>query len=251
MSNDGKFSKHISNIVESAKSQCGWILRTFHTRDRLPLMTLWNSLVRSKLEYCCQLWNPLKKGDIQCIEQVQRNYLRKISGMKSLSYWQQLKSLSIYSLERRRERYLIIYVWKIIEKQVPNISNSENDGVKTKTHIRRGRLCIVPTVNSQAQQAVKSLRYASFAVHAPRLFNVLPAGIRNISGCKVDFFKNKLDCFLKTVPDEPQITGYTAMRRASSISLLDMHALATAQLVNRLEGGDKSTAVGGGHPWSH
>ena len=215
------------------------------------MMTLWKSLVRSKLEYCCQLWNPLKKGDIQCLEQVQRNFLRKVNGMEGLSYWEQLRAISTYSLERRRERYLIIYIWRMIEGQVPNITCAGRVGVETKNHVRRGRLCLVPTVDSKAPQAIKSIRYASFIIHAPRLFNILPAHIRNVTGCSVDTFKKKLDSYLKTVPDEPQIVGYTAMRRADSNSLLDMHALATAQLVNStLEEEDRSSTTRGGHPWS-
>ena len=54
------------------------------------------------------------------------------------------------------------------------------------------------------------------------MFNSLPLDLRNSTGCSVDAFKRKLDRFLRTVPDEPQIPGYTAMRRADSNSLLDM-----------------------------
>jgi hypothetical protein len=250
MSNDGTFSSHIRNITESAKMQCGWILRTFRTRDRVPMMTLWKSLIRSKLEYCCQLWCPSRKGDTQALEQVQRNFLRKISGMQQLTYWEQLQALSVYSLERRRERYLIMYVWRIMEAQVPNVCDPEKGGIHTKWHERRGRYCVVPTVSKRASQAVRSLRYASFAIHAPRLFNILPAHIRNITGCSVDSFKRQLDKYLRTVPDEPQIAGYTAMRRTDSNSLLHMTQYATAQLVSTLEGPDNSSVARGGHPWS-
>ena len=135
MSSTATFRRHIADITESAKKQCGWILRTFQTREKVPLLTLWRSLVRSKLEYCCQLWCPTKKGDIQILEQVQRNYIRKIQGGTHMSYWEQLKALSMYSLERRRERYLIIYTWRIIEGQVPNISDPDNGGINTRCHI--------------------------------------------------------------------------------------------------------------------
>ena len=190
---DGTFKTHIRNITEAARLQCSWILRTFQTRDQAPMITLWKSLVQSKLEYCCQLWNPSQKGDIQALEQVQRNFLRKITGMHELNYWEQLQALSVYSLERRRERYLIIYVWRIMEGQVPNISTADNGGIRTKWHIRRGRCCLIPTVSNHSSQAIKSLRYASFAIHAPRLFNALPAHVRNITGCSVDSFKRQLD----------------------------------------------------------
>ena len=77
----------------------------------------------------CQLWNPSRKGDIQMLEQVQQNFIRKITGMEQLSYWEQLHALSMYSLERRRERYLIIYTWRITEGQVPNISEPNRGGI--------------------------------------------------------------------------------------------------------------------------
>lgn len=250
LSCDGTFRKHILNITEAAKSQCGWILRTFLARDKNTMMTLWKSLVRSKLEYCCQLWNPLKKGDIQALEQVQRNFFRKISGVQSLTYWEQLKALSEYSLERRRERYLILYAWRIIEGQVPNVCDPSSGGLRTKSHIRRGRYCVLPTISSQAPQSIQSLRHASFAVHAPRLFNSLPATLRNMTRCSLDAFKRKLDRFLTTVPDEPQMTGYTAMRRADSNSVIHMTQYATAQLDLVLEGPDSESVASGGHPWS-
>ena len=42
--------------------------------------------------------------------------------MQGLSYPERLTVLKLYSVQRRRERYIIIYVWKILECQVPNFS---------------------------------------------------------------------------------------------------------------------------------
>ena len=55
MHRSGSFSEQILKIVKEGKQQCGWILRTFNTRDSLPMITLWKSLVLSRLEYCSQL----------------------------------------------------------------------------------------------------------------------------------------------------------------------------------------------------
>ena len=55
--------------------------------------------------------------------------------------------------------------------------------------------------------------------------------ILEISGCTVETLKLHLDRLLATVPDEPQVRGYTAMRRAESNSLLNMAQLAGPQLV--------------------
>ena len=55
--------------------------------------------------------------------------------------------------------------------------------------------------------------------------------VASISGCTVETFKLHLDRFLVTVPDEPQVRGYTDMRRAESNSLLHMAQLAGPQRV--------------------
>ena len=104
LSSNGNFKEYIKNVLSTATQLCGWVLRTFNTRKTLPMMTLWKALIRSRLDYCCQLWSPSKKGDVQALEQLQRQYIRKISGVQHLTYWQQLKYISLNSLERRRER---------------------------------------------------------------------------------------------------------------------------------------------------
>ena len=247
MSSDGTFSKHITNVVSSASLMCGWILRTFITRERIPMLTLWKSLVRSKIDYCCQLWYPTKTGDVQTIEQVQRSFIRKINGMHGKSYWEQLSALSLYSLERRRERYIILYVWRILEQLTPNFNNPEIGGIKVKWNERRGRTCDVPSVSRRASAAIQRIRYSSFAVIGPKLFNSLPKELRNTSGCLLDVFKQRLDKYLKTVPDEPQVVGYTMYRRAESNSLTVMTQFASAQRVV-LEEPESASLAGGGHP---
>ena len=41
ISADNTFKVHISNIAESAKKMASWVLRTFETRERIPMMTLY------------------------------------------------------------------------------------------------------------------------------------------------------------------------------------------------------------------
>ena len=109
MSNDATFRNHIDDICASARRSVSWICRTFKSRSVLTMATTWKSLVLPKLEYCSQLWSPCMKRDIQKIELVQRDFVRKIKlNSPSLSYWDTLKYLNLYLLERRRERYRII-----------------------------------------------------------------------------------------------------------------------------------------------
>ena len=110
MSSDGTFDTHIKNICQSARNMCSWILRTFTDRSHDLMLTMWKSLVLPILDYCSQLWCPQKKGHIQMIEEIQKSFTRKIPLPGREDYWDRLSSLHLYSLERRRERYRIIYV---------------------------------------------------------------------------------------------------------------------------------------------
>ena len=76
------------------------------------------------------------------IEKTHQSFTRYIYGMQGLSYPDRLAVLKLYSLQRRRERYIIICVWKILECQVPNLSPP----IRSRTSYRRGRTCIASHV---------------------------------------------------------------------------------------------------------
>ena len=74
-----------------------WTLSAFRDRSEMVMLTLYKSLVRSKLEYCCPVWNPSKIGDIRKLEDVQRSFTKKITGCKELTYQERLKKLKLLS----------------------------------------------------------------------------------------------------------------------------------------------------------
>ena len=124
-------------VCLSARNMCAWILRTFHSRSEELMMTLWKSLVLPILDYCSQLWCPSKTGLIQEIEDIQKSFTRKIHSLKRGDYWERLDTYNLYSLQRRRERYRILYVWKILQNIVPNVGES---GIKSRSSIRHGKV---------------------------------------------------------------------------------------------------------------
>ena len=97
MDNDCSFSSHIKHVVDKMREMSGWTLRRFKSRSPEVMLTLWKGLVLPHHDYCSQLWSPSRVGDIQSLEMVQRAFIKKIDGMYLLSYWQQLKSLGLYS----------------------------------------------------------------------------------------------------------------------------------------------------------
>ena len=155
----------------------------------------------SRLDYGCQLWSPYLIKHINMVEKVQRSFKRVISGMAGLSYTERLTVLKLYSLQRRRERYIIIYVWKILEGLVPNLYPP----ICTKTSDRRGRTCISSHINVGR---LGTLEYNSFRWCAIRLFNQLPLFVRNTTVCSIHSFKKQLDTYLSTVPDSPCLPGF-------------------------------------------
>ena len=60
-----------------------------------------------------QLWSPHTAADINRIEDIQRKFTARIDGLRDLNYRQRLRELKMYSQERRRDRYAVIFIWKI------------------------------------------------------------------------------------------------------------------------------------------
>ena len=210
------FKEHNQIKIVNAKKLTGWILRTFKTRDELPMLTLFKSLVLSRLEYCSVLTSPYKIGEINELESVQRNFTSHINSVNHLHYWDRLKALKLYSLERRRERYQIIYVWKIIEGLVPNLHTR----IIISWHERRGWECEIPRIKNRGTSG--TVREGWLSHKGPRLFNKLPKKVRDLRGVSLDKFKRALDDVLQGVPDEPIFSG---MRATPSNSLL--HQMST------------------------
>ena len=224
ISNDLTWSKQIEEVVAKARVMSGWALRTFSTRDRDPMTTIWNAQIRPILDYCSPLWSPCPNnyGNIDLLETTQRSFTRKIKGTEEMNYGQRLNFLKMYSIQRRHERYKIIYLYKIKEKLVPNISST--NGLQFYISRRHGCMCRIPPYPLHHNKAVVA-RNASFALTAANLWNVLPKSIRNISGLSIDAFKRRLDNALMLYPDEPRSSSngkFTDIHGRASNSLYDI-----------------------------
>ena len=201
VSSDLSWSSHINKITTTARSMASWVLSVFLSRDAVVMMTLYKSIVRSHIEYCCPLWHPTKICDIQAIESIQRCYTRKINGMSGFNYWERLKCLKLMSLQRRRERYIILQVWKILNNISPNDIN-----IKFRPARRLGVQALVPSLISTSSATNQSIYDRSFAVVGPRLWNVLPRSLTTLSSAAQ--FKSSLTGWIRGLMDEPPVAGY-------------------------------------------
>ena len=201
MPGDCIFNYHISSLSKKCANLSGWIVRIFYTRDCITMLTVFKSIVLSRLDYGSQLWSPFLIKHIIQLEKTQRSFTKHITGRNDMPYHERLKSLGFYSLQRRRERYCIIYIWKIIEGLTPNFSSP----ITSKFSGRRGRSCIISHVNVGR---IGTLAYNSCRWRSMRLFNSLPMHLRSISTCSVLRFKTQLDIFLGSVEGLPCLPGF-------------------------------------------
>ena len=172
---------------------------------------MWNTLVAPHTDYCNQLWAPREGSDLERVEKVLKDFTAKIPEVKSMNFWSRLKHLRMNSVQRRIERYKIIYVWKTIQGMVP-----ENGVCLAPDNERIGRLCKIPNL----KHAERLKREQSFQVSGPRVFNCLPKKLRNVSDCTLEEFKEQLDDYLSGVPDEPKIGGLMPLNYEQSNSLI-------------------------------
>merc|ERR1711874_836158 len=98
--NDMMFREHMNKIINSSKVVMGMLLRTFSTREKEPMLRMFNTYIKSKMEYCCIVWSPVSQKWIYELEKIQKTFTSKINGMEKLDYHERL--------ERRRERFMII-----------------------------------------------------------------------------------------------------------------------------------------------
>ena len=199
LSDDGRFKKHLEKVVGTVRQKTGWVLRTFQSRSPFLMKTLYKTLIIPHLDYCSQLWSPIKKTEIHMLEKLQKDFFNRVPALKNLSYWEKLEFLQMYSIERRLERYRIIYAWKILESRAPDcgimVTHTEES--------RLGRRC-------GPRQTIRrgGDRWAqTFQVQAPRLFNATPKHVRNLTKCSTEDFKKSLDEYLSSVYDEPAFAG--------------------------------------------
>ena len=202
LSDNAKFEDQIEKVCKKARQKSGWVMRTFFSRDPEFMRHMYNTLVQPHLDYCSQLWAPQEGKQMENIENVLRNYSSRIPRLQNQNYWERLKTLKLNSMQRRIERYKIIYTWKVLEGLVPNC------GIESMKSERRGRLCQVPRHKSQVT-SVQSLRESSFQINGPKLFNELPRDLRKKTKCGVEEFKMILDEFLQKIPDQPKCPGLT------------------------------------------
>ena len=140
---------------------CGYTI--FYQTGNNELQSIEQHQVKIKSEVADQVLihisdinNEIANSTVSCFADDTRNLLEikyeKDSQMLQ-NYWERLHELKLYSLRRRPERYIIIYIWKITQHMVANIDGTMGHKIKTRKHPRNGTQCVIkyPTNRNPAQ----------------------------------------------------------------------------------------------------
>ena len=206
MSANLTFDEHIRVITAKARRISGMVLRSFKSRKTAVMLPLLKSLVRSQVEYASPIWSPTLQWQVDMLEKIQETFTSKFQRFReydeelgitlcNTSYPERLKLLKIDSLQRRRERYTILYMQKIKLGLVPNPGFVPD--------YRRAEKYMF-----QPRHDRKNGRFTFYCI-GPRLYNSIPAELRELDDANVPAtvqlanFKTNLDKYLRTIRDEP------------------------------------------------
>ena len=104
------------------------------------------------------------------------------------------------SLQRRRERYCMIHVYKILNKLAPNDIN-----MNFYHSERRGACCKLPPLVKNSKAKYQKKYDDSFPVIGAKLWNLLPKKIKVKKS--LFSFKSALSKYITQVPDHPPVPG--------------------------------------------
>ena len=112
------FKLHISQKIAKANSMIYLIKHYFKYLDADMLKLLYKSLIRPHLEYCSPVWSPITKTEIRRIEGVQRRATKLVPELTNLPYSDRLHILQLPTLEYRRTRQDLIFIFNYIHQNI-------------------------------------------------------------------------------------------------------------------------------------
>ena len=187
---DLKFSDQCLEARNRANRMLGFIKRNVTYKSKEVVLQLFNSYVRPYLEYCVQAWKPYHRHNINTLEAVQRRATKLIPGLKNLQYCERLKTLNMFSLERRFIRGDMIQMYKMFEGlDSLNINDFFllNQDSRCRGHSRK----IVK------KHCRLDARKYFFSQRGVEMWNSLPQEV--VSSSSLNMFKGRLDSYMGSI----------------------------------------------------
>ena len=107
-----KFHNHISTLAIKANGLAYSFLKSNMCCSTQFMIFLLATHICPIIEYCSCVWNAGYVQDIKLLESIQCHWTKCISGLETLSYGDQLKTLNFYSVQGRLLHADLIQYWK-------------------------------------------------------------------------------------------------------------------------------------------
>lgn len=147
-----KFDSHFRTVTRKCYQTIGFIFRsTKHFKNVKSILKLYYAYVRSRLDYCCSVWNPYYIKYIDAIERVQKKFTRmlyyKFNWIK-VDYKNRLRELKMHSLETRRLQLDEILLHGIVNGRINTTLSSHIQFNQPSRFTRFPPTFYLPTVKS-------------------------------------------------------------------------------------------------------
>ena len=138
------------------------------------------------LEYSSSVWSPWAVADIAVLENVQKKAVGMISGLRANDYDGKLEELGLWTLEKRREMFDMIQVYKIAHG-IGEIETSLEFCRENGSRVTRNR---VEPLNLVKQRSNLEVKRNFFCDRVVDKWNAIPSEVKNSTS--VARFKNGL-----------------------------------------------------------
>ena len=193
VTSDLKWASYISKITSKANILSYNIIRSFSSSNIIVYTNLFKTYIRPILEYNTVVWSPHLVSDIQRVEKVQRRFTKMVcqkTNTKFSSYQDRLNIMNLDTLEIRRVRFDLMFMYKILNNIV---DVDQNDLFKIN---RAAKIYNLRSHNLQVQQdkySGSNIREHFFTERVIPTWNVLP--IKIIESPNINTFKARLSNF--------------------------------------------------------
>ena len=192
-----KMSSHVSNICKSASNSLRRIGQIRRYLDSASTEKLVHAFITSKLDYCNSLLYGLPDKELTKLQRIQNSAARLVTSTKKHEHITPiLRSLHWLPLKKRIIFKILLMTFKVLNGLAPSYLS---DLLVVQKPLRKLRS------NSNNSICLSTPRYKTetygkraFSSCAPRLWNLLPDGLRNSKD--TESFKKQLKTFLFDFP---------------------------------------------------